>query len=541
MVSGMNLHQLLEHTDRPFLSHPQLAKYFPAASIEDARRRLGRSIERGEGPGVVVGAAGTGKSMLLQVLAAQYHERFDVVLLACAQMHTRRGLLQAIHFELGLDHQQRDEGELRLSLLDHLLSAESSAHALLLLVDEAQALPTQLIEEIRILSNLARNGSPRVRVVLAGLPSLEEKLASPELESFSQRLAARCSLAPFARAETNEYVQAQVAICGAEPKQVFAADAWDVLFDITDGVPRLVNQLCDRAMLLADERKAAIVSGSIIQNAWADLQQLPSSFDTAREIEPQRSNAPVVVEFGTLSSDIRCETDQDATYKGPACYSKAPDEALRFEAAITSAKSKIDDHQASPPAAEQRFWEPPASKHRPRTLDDCVPVAVDPFADQFEEEEVVLDRCTLLSEMFHAKTPRVQNHRDPAFTRRVSEALRSQPTPSAMRRKEPENPEFIGPPAKSDSNSFRISEEKRSRTIRLAVVDDLEQLEPAPFRSLPSVASKYELSLPAVESAGRIEDPILVIEDEPVQPQRSQSGVRREAYRDLFSRLRHGT
>src|SRR5450432_4014062 len=150
----MNLHQLLERTDRPFLSHPQVGRYFPAASIEDARRRLARTIERGEGPGVVIGAAGTGKSMLLQVLAAQYHERFDIVLLACAQMHTRRGLLQAIHFELGLDHHQRDEGELRLSLLDHLLSADQSAQGLLLLVDEAQSLPTQLIEEIRLIGNL---------------------------------------------------------------------------------------------------------------------------------------------------------------------------------------------------------------------------------------------------------------------------------------------------------------------------------------------------------------------------------------------------
>ena len=203
---------------------------FPAASIEDARRRLGRSIERGEGPGVVIGAAGTGKSMLLQVLAAQYHERFDVVLLACAQMQTRRGLLQAIHFELGLDHQQRDEGELRLSLLDHLLSADQTSAGLLLLVDEAQSLPTQLLEEIRVIGNLARNGAPAGTRRLAGLPSLEERLTSPELDSFNQRLAARCYLTPFARAETTQYVQSQVAVCGADPQQIFAANAWDALF-----------------------------------------------------------------------------------------------------------------------------------------------------------------------------------------------------------------------------------------------------------------------------------------------------------------------
>src|SRR5262245_23172030 len=194
LLTRMSLRQLLEHGNRPFPPQPQVGRYFPAASIEAVRGRLARSIDRGDGPGLVIGTAGTGKSLLLQVLAAQYREKFDVVLLACAQMCTRRALLQAIHFELGLDYRQRDEGQLRLSLLDQLLSASEAVEGLLLLVDEAQALSTALLEELRVLTNLACNGLPRVRLVLAGLPSLEEKLAGPELESFSQRLAARTYL-----------------------------------------------------------------------------------------------------------------------------------------------------------------------------------------------------------------------------------------------------------------------------------------------------------------------------------------------------------
>ena len=85
---------------------------------------MGRTIERGDGLGVVIGPAGTGKSLLLQVLAAQHHEQFDVVLLACAELCTVGALLQAILFELGQDYRRRDEGELRLSLLDQLLSDE---------------------------------------------------------------------------------------------------------------------------------------------------------------------------------------------------------------------------------------------------------------------------------------------------------------------------------------------------------------------------------------------------------------------------------
>ncbi len=188
--SGLSLRQLIECKERVFPSYPQVARYFPAASIEDARHRLGRVIERGDGPGLVIGGPGTGKSLLLQVLASQYHERFDVVLPACARLCTRRALLQAILFELGLPYRMRDEGDLRLSLLDHLLSREECPTGLLLLVDEAQTLSINLLDELRVLTNLVRGGLPRVRLVLAGSSALEECFAHPELESFSQRLAA---------------------------------------------------------------------------------------------------------------------------------------------------------------------------------------------------------------------------------------------------------------------------------------------------------------------------------------------------------------
>jgi len=102
-----SLRQLVESGERPFPSHPQVDRYFAATSIEDARKRLCRAIDRGDGPGLVIGSAGMGKSLLLQALAAQFHQRFDVVLLGCSRICTRRALLQAILFELGLPHRLR--------------------------------------------------------------------------------------------------------------------------------------------------------------------------------------------------------------------------------------------------------------------------------------------------------------------------------------------------------------------------------------------------------------------------------------------------
>src|SRR3954468_11284983 len=221
----LTLRQLAEREERVFPSYPQVARYFPASSIDDARTQLGRSIERGNGPGLVIGGPGTGKSLLLQVLAAQYQEQFDVVLPACARLCTRRALLQSILFELGLPYRSRDEGELRLSLLDHLLSKEECPTGLLLLVDEAQTLQPALLDELQVLTNLVRGGAPRVRLILAGSSSLEECFADPQLESFSQRLSARCYLGSFNREETSQFIRAQLAASGVMPDDVFSGDA----------------------------------------------------------------------------------------------------------------------------------------------------------------------------------------------------------------------------------------------------------------------------------------------------------------------------
>jgi type II secretory pathway predicted ATPase ExeA len=560
----MNLQQLFERTDRPFLSHPQVGRYFPAASIEDARRRLARTIERGEGPGVVIGGAGTGKSMLLQILAAQYHERFDVVLLACAQMHTRRGLLQAIHFELGLDHYQRDEGELRLSLLDHLLSTDQSAQGLLLLVDEAQSLPIQLIEEIRVIGNLARNGAPRVRVVLAGLPSLEERLASPELDSFNQRLTARCCLAPFARAETAQYAQAQIAVCGADPQQFFSPEAWGALFEATDGVPRLINQLSDRAMSLAVDDKLSYIDGATMRRAWADLQQLPTSPESLSE---SASTAVVSdsIEFGSLDDD-------DSPRHASVLENKISAPQLLPQTATARQSPALKGREANVSTDERPEFIAAGTQRRPRTFDDCVPEAIDPFADEFEEEELVLDRFSLLSEMFHSQTPRVSNRRDPAFARLVGRALNNGFDASDNLGGETQR---VAAPAES-RQSFDHGDPTQSGlgpaqpTIRLAIVDDSAHpdrepslqrlvvdvgahkllnlsvptdgnLRPAPVKLSPAVSSNFHLSMPPAAPSRETLDPILVIEDDPVRVARPQPGVRREEYRDLFSRLRHGT
>jgi type II secretory pathway predicted ATPase ExeA len=619
----MNLRQLIERSDRVFPSHPQVVRYFPAESLESARRRLARSIERGDGPGVVIGPAGTGKSLLLQLLAAGFRERFDVVLLACATLCTRRALLQAIHFELGLEYQCRDEGQLRLSLLDQLLAGDQAVDGLLLLVDEAQALPIHLLEELRVLTNLVRGGVPRVRLVLAGLPPLEEKLAGPELASFSQRVSARCYLGNLTREETTQYVRAQLAASSIDPDQLFAADAWAVLYDATDGVPRLLNQLCDQALALAAERDLRQIDRALIQTAWAELQQLPMPWDAPAEGASSATGEASVIEFGSLDAEDRpADVPNDVAAAEPlvpvtGAVTAAPldidppaheelevveptvldEEDEPVETAMLGGRGSRraeDSHGEARP--EPRPPAPPAVSppRRPRVFGGCVPEAIDPFQDDFEEEELVLESFAALSGIFHAQTPQVENRRNPAFARLLDQALRSAAVMNTGR-DEPEpkggmpslapkcSREALGP--QRECGHVPASREHATQpSIRLALVAESTLHDSEQFAPPTAAAAGEEADLddqspqfgdviisrcPSPPSSARVPEPtsavttfaapcvagtvsqetdlrgsdtdaILVIEDEPTAVDRSRPGVRREEYRRLFSRLRHG-
>ena len=123
-------------SQRPFAPAPRAEAYLPTRSLEQARQTLIRCIDRAEGPGLVIGPAGTGKSLLCQILAQHFRGRFQVAHLAGARLGTRRALLQNILFELKLPYRDMDEGELRLSLVDHLEPRSGGPEGLLLLVDE---------------------------------------------------------------------------------------------------------------------------------------------------------------------------------------------------------------------------------------------------------------------------------------------------------------------------------------------------------------------------------------------------------------------
>ncbi len=200
-----------------------------------------------------------------------------------------------------------DESELRLSLVDHVSMLAPPLIGLVLLVDEAHTLPLRLLEELRLNTNLVRNGQPRVRLVLAGGMALEERLTSPKLEAFHQRVTARCYLQAFDRAETTEYIRAAFIWAGSQPERVFTHDAYEAVHRATDGIPRLVNQVCDHALVLACAAGVHKLDKRRIEEAWADLQQLPTPWNNTAGASKGGSTSDVI-EFGLLDAHSADET-----------------------------------------------------------------------------------------------------------------------------------------------------------------------------------------------------------------------------------------
>ncbi len=283
-------------SERPFAAAPQVEHYFPSLSAEAARERLIRCIERAEGPAMLVGPAGTGKTLMCRLLADHFRDRLQVARLPSGRLGSPRGLLQSILYELGRPYRGMDEGELRLALVDYISSSRECTSGLLLLVDEAHGMPLRLIEEARLLTNLGSGPQRCVCLVLAGGCVLEERLATPKLESLNQRIVARCYLEALGSDETLRYIHQRIEAAGGKGPDVFPVAACERVYQATDGVPRLVNQVCDHALLLAYAAGRYTLDAALVEEAWADLQQLPAPWAG----EPTESDASGVVEFGTL-------------------------------------------------------------------------------------------------------------------------------------------------------------------------------------------------------------------------------------------------
>lgn len=331
---------------RPFAATPDPQCFLSSGTIQAALDEIVVCVEQGQGIAVVSAPAGTGKTLLCERLRSELGERFESILLRHASFLTRRALLQTILCELNHSYRQQDEQELRLELSPAIRALGPQREALVLICDEAHQLSEDLLEELRILSDLADHGRPLVRLVLVGQLGLEETLALSSLEALSQRIRAHVCLETLDRAGSLDYIDYRLTWAGGRTDEIFTPEALELIGRAADGVPRCINQLCDHALLLAYVAEQQPVLAETIREALQDLRQLPLHWNENSLAEPTRREAvpfETQSEFETDITEERSSTDDALCMESIEIGAALPHEThSQFDIAIEPIATTIE-------------------------------------------------------------------------------------------------------------------------------------------------------------------------------------------------------
>jgi type II secretory pathway predicted ATPase ExeA len=260
-------------TEQPFSNAADSRYYFESPQHQEAMLRIQHSVSTMKGLTVVIGNSGAGKTLLarhvLEKLEAE-DKVYDAALLVVVHSEiTAEWLLRKIANQLGVPNPAEKKAELLPQLFERLMAIREAGKKAVVIIDEANMLHSrEIFEEFRGLSNLEVPGAKLISIVLFGLPDLDEHMAlDPPLV---QRVAMKVSIKPLDLAATGAYIKHRLAVAGCK-KEVFAADAVAAIQEFSQGTPRLINTICDNALLESYLVKKDLVSGSLIRDVVKDL------------------------------------------------------------------------------------------------------------------------------------------------------------------------------------------------------------------------------------------------------------------------------
>ncbi len=252
--------------EKPFSISPDPRYLYLSQRHADALAHLLYGISESGGFIQLTGEVGTGKTTLIRSLLGQLPEHAEIALILNPQLSTKQ-FLQAICQELHVGFQSRDTGR---QLIDHLNARLLELHAAgkraVLIVDEAQTMSPELLEQVRLLTNLETSQRKLLQIILTGQPELREMLSRPGLRQVAQRITGRYHLEPLSAADTAVYVSHRMRVAGGRPG-IFDKRALRELFRLSQGIPRLINVISDRALLAAYTLESPQIGASLVRRA----------------------------------------------------------------------------------------------------------------------------------------------------------------------------------------------------------------------------------------------------------------------------------
>jgi general secretion pathway protein A len=257
--------------DSPFSITPNPRFSYDNSLYRQALATLRYGIEARKGFIVITGEVGTGKTTLLKLFMQSVESTVHTAFIFNPKLSFSQ-VVRTILTDLGIEYSSHDRFTLIDKLNDYLLEQLKKNHIVAVLVDEAQNLSDELLEELRLLSNLETDRSRLIQIVLMGQPEFEQRLDQPALRQLKQRVALRCRLTPLPSGEVGSYINYRLKTAGYQGKELFEPKAVERIGLNSQGIPRLINIICDNALLLAYASSKRKVSAEMIEEVARDLK-----------------------------------------------------------------------------------------------------------------------------------------------------------------------------------------------------------------------------------------------------------------------------
>jgi len=256
--------------ERPFSVTSDPAFLYLSKRHREALSHMVYGIRERKGFVEITGEIGTGKTTLCKALLRQLDANTKTALVLHSGLSELQ-LLQSVVQDFGLNPMNPNRITLFNALNQFLIEQATLGNNLVVVIDEAQNLSLQVLEQIRMLSNLETDKEKLIQIVLVGQPQLREKLNSPALRQLHQRIAVRYHILPLDRNEVHIYIEHRLRIAGSDESLTWTPEAIEEVFQCSKGIPRLINVICDRALLACYVFRVKCVDQAIVRRSYQEL------------------------------------------------------------------------------------------------------------------------------------------------------------------------------------------------------------------------------------------------------------------------------